>query len=43
MNMIEIHLLLLLVRKADENLRFDKNDEKNKKFVGLKMIEVSAT
>jgi hypothetical protein len=41
--MIEIHLLLLLVRKADENLRFDKNDEKNKKFVGLKMIEVSAT
>jgi hypothetical protein len=41
--MIEIHLLLLLVRKADENLRFDRNDEKNKKFVGLKMIEVSAT
>jgi hypothetical protein len=41
--MNEIHLLLLLVRKIDERLKFDRNDEKNKKFVGLKMIEVSAT
>jgi hypothetical protein len=41
--MNEIHLLLILVRKIDERLKFDKNDEKNKKFAGLKMTKVSAT
>jgi hypothetical protein len=40
--MSEICLLLFIVKKIDESLKFGLNEERSLKFVGLKVMKHSA-